>query len=155
MNAWPENLHPPQPQPEAPTLTRDQAILLWLKARKDLNTARLAELNMRNLIVGNEFPSGVPEGTNTIELGNGYKLKATGVLNYSLDKDAVESALDAIEATSPEGKFIAERLVGWTPQLSVAEYRTLPPNIKALIDRVLTIKPGQSQLEFYEPKVKG
>lgn len=157
MNVWPQGLQSPAlPGNAAMGVNRDTLIKQWDDMCKQLAAAKQAELNLRMLVVSTVFPN-LPEGTNTVELGNGWKIKATGVNNYNLDKDVtkVESALDAIEATGPEGKFLGERLVSWAPKLSVAEYRTLPPIVKAIIDAVLTIKPGTPQLELCEPKVKG
>lgn len=143
---------PPQPTPEQ---VRDAAILEWLNSVKMLAAAKADEVTRRNAIVAMCFPNPT-EGTNNLVLGNGYTLKCVVKYNYTMDKDnaKVEAALEAIERLGDEGKFLSDRIVRWTPELSVTEYRELGPKYKAEIDKVVTIKPGQSSLELAEPKAK-
>lgn len=164
MNVWPQGLQSPALPGNAAMgvgvnplslLTRDGLLMEWQRRKDALNQAKADELEARNFIVAFEFPDG-HEGMNTKELGNGYQLKAGIKLNYSLDgdNDKIEAALSAIESVGPEGKFVAERLVTWTPSLSLTEYRELAPSYKAIIDTVVTIKPGTPTLEIKEPKAK-
>lgn len=164
MSDW-STMQPQQPSPPTqpgwgqPTLTpeqlRDKAILEWLESVKTLAAAKQDEVSRRNAIVAMCFPNPT-EGTNNLVLGNGYTLKCVVKYNYTMDKDnaKVEAALEAIERLGDEGKFLADRIVRWTPELSVTEYRELGTKYKAEIDKVLTIKPGQSSLELAEPKAK-
>ena len=101
-------------------------------------------------------------GTNTLELGRGYKLKGVRKLNHNLanGEGQLDAVLDSITKMGNEGTFIAERLVGWTPKLSISEYKKLEGSdpihkkIKDAIDGVLTITDGTPTLEVIVPKSK-
>jgi hypothetical protein len=161
--AWPQPASPTPaqdqlaaqvPPPASPALAdRDALLMRWQDARDALAVAKINETKLRVEVFTSCFPNPT-EGTNTLELGNGYELKATHVINYNLDKDAakVEATLAAIAAVDQEGQFIAERLVKWAAELSIGEYRKLSAQHRALIDTVLTTKPGSPQLEIKAPK---
>jgi|WetSurMetagenome_2_1015567.scaffolds.fasta_scaffold497834_1 hypothetical protein len=137
---------------------KDQLLLDWRKASTELAAIKTSEMNLRSQVVGQFFTAAIatplPKGTENVELGNGYKLKAVFKLNYTLDNenDAVDKILTRMEKLGPEGQFIAERIIRWKPDLDVKEYERLDPKYKKLIDEVLTIKPGTPSLEFVEPK---
>jgi hypothetical protein len=136
------------------TLSRDELIMKWEASRKALEAAKASELELRNAVKTVCFPDAL-EGTSRIELGNGYELKCVAKLNYTLaDNDKVEAALDRLEKTGNEGAFLAPRLVNWKPSLSLSEYRDLAPQYKAIIDDVLTVKPGTPTIDIVEPKGK-
>ncbi len=147
--AWPA-------APVDPIKQRNDAIQAWRNAKAALAKATVAEKLARAEMCKLGFPTGLTEGTNTVDLGAGYKLKVVQPYNYNLDKTddckLTDAALDEIEKMGNEGAFISERLVKWKPELSVTEYRALDPKYKVVIDRVLTISPGSPQPEFIEPK---
>ncbi len=135
---------------------RDALIMRWKAADADLKAAKETELKLRNEVYASCFP--MPEvGVNTLELGEGYKLKATRKLNYKLDKDAekVEAMLDRLDKQGNEGGFIADRLVKWVAEMSVSEYNKLDDKYRKIVDSVLTISDGTPSLELVEPKAKG
>lgn len=144
-------------------MTRDELLTRWQQLKDAVEAAKTAEMKMRKYIVQRAFPER-KEGTNKVELGNGYELKAGIKFNYNLDKnlDNVEAALDAIEKMGNEGAFIAERLINWSASLSLTEYRKLQADdateiqksIKKQIDKVLTITDAAPTLEIKEPKNK-
>lgn len=143
--------------PEQKTAFIANTIQEWRKAEKKLADAKAEEIRLRNLAILLNFPNhtDADEGTQNAELGNGYKLKAVFKQNYNLaDGDAVDAALTKMESLGAEGTFLAERIVKWKPELSLSEYRKLEPQYKAIVDTVLTTKPGQASLEFVEPKSK-
>jgi hypothetical protein len=128
-------------------------MLRWQELKQELEALVLAERLYRTTIFESRFPT-AEEGTNRVELGNGYHLKAVAKYNYTLanKENETERALEAMEKIGNEGAFIADRLVRWSPELSVKEYRSLAPEYKAVIDTVLTIKPGMPTLEIEAPK---
>ena len=133
------------------TLSNFDKMLLDWKAKKEvLEIAKAEEAEIRAQIVAKVFSEEKLEGTETYELGQGWKLKASKRLNYSLNNkdDATEKALEKL----PD--FVADRLVSWKPSLSIREYKQLDNNQRKIIDRVLTIKPGMPSLELVEPKGK-
>lgn len=152
-NPWDESATKLAPVSEAmiATMTRDQMLMRWQLEKQRLAEAKAAEAMLRLAIVNREFGA-ADEGTHRRALGKGYELKAVIKYNYSLDTDATETALEKIERSGPEGKFIAERLVSWKPSLSVSEWRKLPEKLSKLFAPALTIKPGLPELEIVPPK---
>ena len=134
-------------------MSRDELLLRWAELKTELEKAKTLEMELRKYIVKREFSS-VKEGVNNIELGNGYKLKATLKYNYVIDNNKIDSALDELAKINNEGSFIAERIVKWKADLVLKEYRELEPQYKKIIDEVLTIKDAAPTLEIVEPKVK-
>ena len=134
-------------------MSRDELLLRWAELKTELEKAKTLEMELRKYIVKREFSS-VIEGINNIELGNGYKLKATLKYNYVIDNNKIDSALDELAKINNEGSFIAERIVKWKADLVLKEYRELEPQYKKIIDEVLTIKDAAPTLEIVEPKVK-
>jgi hypothetical protein len=134
--------------------TRDDLIMRWHAAKQRLDAAKKEEMELRNQVVAMCYAD-AQEGTHNLDLGSGYKLKAVVKNNYTLaDNEAVDAALSKLRKVGNEGEFLADRVIGWTPKLSLSEYRELQPQYKAVIDTVLTIKPGAPSLELVEPKGK-
>ncbi len=93
--------------------------------QSELVTLKAQELSFRKYIVDRAFPQ-KHEGMNNLDLGNGYTLKAGVKFNYKLaDNDTVEKCLDKITKIGNQGAFIADRLVSWTPNFLLTEYRNL------------------------------
>lgn len=166
MSNWGDPVQPSWPvQPFNPwdNMTRDELLVKHQQLKDALEKAKEAEMNLRKYIVNRVFPNAT-EGTNTLELGNGYKAKAVVKYNYNLDPDLdkVEDALERIARMGNEGAFIAERLVKWSADFLLTEYRKLQePDateiqkaIKKEIDSVLTITEAAPTFEIKEPKVK-
>jgi len=134
-------------------MTRDQLILEWDKAKKELARIKDLEMSLRLQVVETEFPEHTTDGTENSDLGGGYKLKAKFGINYSFsDREALDNALSAIEKMSPEGEYIAERLVKYDPKLSVAEYKKLDEQYRRIIDKVIVTKYATPTLELVIPK---
>jgi ADP-dependent phosphofructokinase/glucokinase len=137
-------------------------LLQWEDAKATLEFAKAEEMRLRKEVVDLFADESKLKGTENVELEDGAKLKIVKKLNYKLDSDIekVETALDKIEALGAEGKFIADRLVKWTADLSVSEYNKLDElgedgaKYKAIIDEVLEIKSGAPTVELVEPKTK-
>ncbi len=145
-------------------LDQDALLMLHKQMQDDLSTLKAKELELRKYIVNRAFPS-KSEGTNTLELGNGYELKAVVKYNYKLaDNDIVEKTLQLIAESSNEGPFIADRLVSWTPNFLKTEYTKLQEDaergsesakrILKLTEIMLTIDDAAPTLSIKEPKVK-
>ena len=143
---------------------RDGLLMLWQKAKDDIEKAKSFEMEIRKLAVKATFEK-PKEGMNTVELGNGYQAKAQIKFNYNLaDNDTVEACLEEISKVGNEGSFIADRLVGWTPSFKLTEYRLIQEGVEKgdqsaikimnCINRMLTITEAAPTLEIKEPKVK-
>lgn len=141
---------------------RDQLLVSWQEAKEALEKAKEAEMFLRKKVVDFAFDPNKQSGTENVDLGNGYKLKAVKKLNYGfiknaenkLDKAAIDKALAKIEKDGAVGELIAERLVKWTPDLSLSEYKLLSEKHKTIIDSVIVTSEGSPTLEIVEPKNK-
>lgn len=148
------------------TLTPTAANLVkkWLSTLSALGAAKeaiAAERIARQEVVDHIY-SGDTTGTHNYNLGDGYVLKAELGINYALNDKPVDPndpkgethldvALAKIEASGNQGPFIVERLIRWKPELSITEYKSLPPALKTIIDGVITTKPDAPTLKFIEP----
>ena len=84
---------------------RDRLLLAWEESKKALEVAKEKEMEQRKAVVAFAFDPNKENGTERIELGNGYQAKAVKKVNYSfikteggkLDKAAIDKALSKIE----------------------------------------------------------
>lgn len=133
-------------------------LLSWDWAAKALEQAKTLEMQLRKEILAElyDFDATVDlrEGTENLELGNGYKLKAVFKVSRKLENKNGETkrALEKIQEYFDGGFVIAERLVKWSPELSTSEYKKLPADIRTVIDTCVTTKPSTPSLEIVEPK---
>jgi hypothetical protein len=131
-------------------LSRDQQILAWDAAKKELDALKDREMKMRKHIVESNSHGFDPTqvGTHNTDLGNGWTLKAVVKQSYKLDTDVdkVEAALDKLE------DWQADRLVKWSPTMSVSEYKKLDDAERATVDGVLTISIASPTLTLVPPK---
>lgn len=134
-------------------ITKDQLIQQWHSTCQQLETLKALEMQLRLEVLKEYFKykQDDREGTQREELGNDYELKAVFRLNYRLDASAVPKALYKIEKHNGEGKFIAERLIKWKPELVISEYRKLPDKYLKIINEVLTVIPGTPSLDLIAP----
>lgn len=132
-------------------MTLDEMLLEQQQAAKQANFYAKRDKELRDLIYGMAF-AGLEDGkTHNQPLGNGYFLKGKRDIRYKVDANAADAALDELTALGNEGPFVAERIIKWTPELSVSEYKKLTPAQKAIIDKVVTTTPGLPTLEIKEP----
>lgn len=131
---------------------RDTKIQLWLETCEMLDKAKNLEAELRREIAAYVLGEERLENfSSTMKLGNGYGLKATNKINYTLDSvDRIESI---IERLCEMGKTeVSSNVFKWKPSLSESAYKKLDKEMKAIIDEVLSIKPGMPTLEFIQPK---
>lgn len=123
----------------------------WQAKKKVFELAQAEEREARAAMMeawSERMDDVMAEGAESIDTGFG-KLTITHKLDYKLSNaDEVDKALDLIEKSQEGGNVIAERLVSWKPELSVREYRLLTPAQRAVIDKVLTIKPASKSVAF-------
>ncbi len=137
-----------------PTPFQLDMLAKWEAARSMLEKAKLHEMELRKQVQTSFFPT-PKEGTQRVELAAGWSLKFVHKTNYSFDdKIKLHFILTQIEALGEEGPFIAKRLIKFTPELSLTEYKALTPPYRKLIDEVLVTKPASPSLELEAPKVK-
>jgi hypothetical protein len=168
---WSNEWQQPMPSPVAAkpsnpldALNQDQLLMRWQDCKNTLAAAKEAEIELRKYIVSRAFPN-PNEGMNTLELGEGYQLKAAVKFNYNLeDNKKVEDGLNRIEQIGNQGKFIADRLVSWQPTFLLTEYRVLQTEAKegsqeakqilAIVNDFLIITEVAPALDIKQPKGK-
>lgn len=140
---------------------RDAALVKWQASKAALDAAKDTEMEDRKNAVFLMHDPAKSGSTENVELGGGYKATFKVPVTYGfikkgdkVDKAAIEKALTKIEKNSAAGELIAERLVKWTPVLSMTEYKQLSEKDKAAIDAVIVTSEGSPSLEIKEPKAK-
>lgn len=134
---------------------RDKLLLQWKSAKDVLDAAKDEEMRLRKELVASSgmFDSNKQSGTQTFQLGNGWAVKAIKKINYNIETgDNLATAINEISALGEVSKYKAEKLVKFTPELSLTTYKELTAEEKAIIDRVLTTSPGSPSLELVPPK---
>jgi hypothetical protein len=133
----------------------------WIAAATSLRSVKELEFALRQeLVMQAGFDLKKVEGTQTIEIGNGWRLKAGKEQNYSLtNKGGETERLLAAIATDLQRPDIATGLVEWKPDLKKKMYKDelLPlaetnPKVKELLAIALTVKPGAPTLELIPPE---
>jgi hypothetical protein len=142
----------------------------WLQAEQELSLLKEREFSLRQEIVSKAgFDPTKMEGTENLDIGNGYKLKVTKKQTYSLIAEPTVKLLNIIGPLRPE---IATNFCKWEPKMSKTGYsellKTIPelqqavtnaypndtPNIAQILAEALTIKPATPTLEIVAPEPK-
>ncbi len=141
---------------------RDRLLVDWQAKKAALEVAKEDELTARKLAVMFMHDPAKSGTTENVELGGGYKATMKVPVRYGFiqnaegktDKARIEKALSKIEKDGEAGELIAERLVKWTPELSLTEYKQLSDKYRKIIDDVIITSEGTPTLEIKEPKAK-
>jgi len=137
---------------------KDALLADWKKAKAELDEIKAREALLRGMVVEvfSQENDPMKSGVENVDVGWGFKLKIEHKLNYKLDNandcEKLNSVLDRIEKSVIGGNIIAERLVKWSPELKLSEYKLLTAEQKALIDSVLTVTPATKSVELVPPK---
>lgn len=145
-------------------LDRYAILKAWSDANEELQAVKHREFQLRMMAFQRNIPD-PKEGTNTLEIGAGYVLKADHKYNYNLAKilkndrfevvAVLDDRLDEYQRET-EDKAAAERLVKWSPEISVTEYKRMKDtNAFRHIAPFLTIKPGMPTLKIVAPGEEG
>lgn len=134
-----------------PGMTRDDKILAWAKNAELLKAVKNVEMAQRKEIFGDIFPD-PKTGTNTLDLGAGYKLKA--VHGYETKLEATTFALlqPEIEKLGDAAKAELAEAVKFTPALVAKGYKAMSEEVKELFDECLVTKPKSVSMELVVPK---
>lgn len=122
-----------------------QMVAEWFGLVQQLDIIKKREMELRNAIYAHYFQNPV-EGTNKVELPDGWRLDC----QYKLSRKLDEAALPAILKKLPEGT--EERVIRYKPDLNLREYRKLVDTQQAIFDEALIIKPSTPSLKLIEPK---
>jgi len=120
----------------------------WNALKHQLNMMSVRENELRREIVKSLFTA--KPGTERLELGNGYTLKAVKKENFTLKNNNHETEI----ALANWDQLTRNTLVKWKPEISIAAYKNLTDDQrKHLLDTCLEIKPGMPELEIVAPAV--
>jgi hypothetical protein len=141
--------------------TRTRLINDWEASKTALEVAKNSEMERRKAVFAYAFPNPT-EGTQRVELGGGYSLKAVHKINTKItaSNEAVDQAEDAASKCGNEGTFLFERIITWTPNFSKSEYKKLEADnpthiqVKKLVDSLIEETPGAPTLDIEAPKAK-
>lgn len=141
---------------------RDRLLVDWQAKKDALEVAKEQELSARKASVMFMHDPSKSGTTENVDLGGGYKVVMKVPVRYGfiqneagrVDKVRIEKALSKIEKDGEVGELIAERLVKWTPELSLTEYKQLPEKYRKIIDDVIITSDGTPTLEIKGPKVR-
>jgi hypothetical protein len=139
---------------------RDAALAKWEASKVALDTAKADEMKARKTAFQFAFGGEAKEGTNRVELNNGYALKGVRKVNYKIaaSNEAVDRAEDLMPTLGNEATFLFERIIVWTPDFSKSEYNKLDTGnpthraVKAEIDKLIETSDGAPTLEIEAPK---
>ena len=117
---------------------RDDLIQQWRYTKGMLDEAKKAELDLRKQIVAGCFTDDQVEGTERIELGKGYELKAVKKMNYRFvgKQDEILAVLNRFPHE------LSKRLATWKATLSTREFKLLDEPQWRMLKDVVEIKPS-------------
>lgn len=121
----------------------DQRIMDWTSVQAQLAHLKAREMEMRKDIAAELFPD-PDEGTNTYELGKGYKLKLKHTLRRTIDEAVLPSVLERLPH--------AEACIKNKPELVIKQYKKLQGDDLLIFEECLITKPGSPSLELVVPK---
>jgi hypothetical protein len=138
----------------------------WIKQRAAYKDLEAKEFALRQELVLNAgFDQTKLEGSQTIGIGFGCRLKAGKTMYYSLTNAQGETS-NLLAKIAEKRHDLAVGLVQWKPDMSQKTYKELlewlesldgiegaeyANEVAALLAAAVTVKPGAPQLEFIEP----
>jgi len=136
---------------------RDVLLMEWMNIATQIKQLSDRETALRKQIVDGVFGIADETGTQRIELGNGWNLKAVKTRNYSVDKDH-----DKVEKIIAGLPVLLKDLFKKKYELATGEYKKLAEgksqeeqNLLQTVNAVITYKPGMPSLEVEPPKTNG
>lgn len=126
-------------------LSSDQKIMKWNETQAQMKKLVDLERRMRAEVIETCFAD-PKKGTNTLELGGGWKLKAILGTEDKLDVNLYE-----LISTKLSAETIAS-CVKFTPSLIAAGYKSLNEAEKTILNEAVVTKPKSPSLELVAPK---
>lgn len=119
----------------------------WYNMQEELKVLREAESVLRNEIFKVAFPN-PKEGTNKLDLPEGWVLNATMPITRKVDLAAFLALKEELEAAH----ISPDKMVKFLPELELKQYRCLTEEEVQLVDQFLIIKEGSPQMKIVMPK---
>lgn len=118
----------------------------WYKMQEELRVLKDEEAALRREIFEAAFPN-AKEGTNKLELAEGWVLNATLPINRKVDLPTFQ----AMKEQLLEHHIKVDQIVEFKPELSVKQYRCLTEEELHLVDQFLIISEGSPQMKVVLP----
>ena len=135
--------------------TLDHKIMEWIALEKQLEDLKAREMELRlEISQSHLFDPSKEKGTQTVHLGNDCRLKCRRVQYTKVENGNYQAAAAVIQLRNLGGEAAkrADRVLKFNATLSETVYKECRPEEKAIIDPLLTTKPGKPTLEFLPPK---
>lgn len=127
----------------------------WYEVQEQLVEIKKRESALRKEVIGDFYPTHKEEGTENVDLDEGYKLSCVFKLNYEFDKNAdLEKLREELRATGEDGIAAVEELFKLKIELSTTAYKKLPPSLEKIVKPYITIKEATPSLKIVAPKEK-
>lgn len=120
----------------------DKDLKKWQSAKKKLNEWKKKEMELRRGVIQKLFGE-LEEGTKTLEQ-DGYKLKVSTSMNYTLE----EALLPAVEEALMKLGIIPKTVITYKPKLVVRAYKSLEGQAKEIMDEAITAKLGSPSFKM-------
>lgn len=127
-------------------------VAMWQDAKAKLDAWKNYERELREEIIERTFDV-VNPGTNRRALPDGRWLKVVKPVTYDIDKDVtrVQAAMHNLSMRTTNREYV-NNILRWSADLNVKVYKSLPTDLKAIIDNIVTMKLGNLQASIEEPK---
>ena len=119
----------------------------WYTVQEQLSKLKNEEQLLRQKIFKGMFHD-PKEGTNSVDLADGFVLKGKRVINRTVDEAAFKASIEELAKNG----IATDAIVKFKPELVTSEYRTLTDEQRNLFDCVLIIKDGMPGLEIVKPR---
>lgn len=127
----------------------------WNDLQEKLKKLKAEEMLMRMKIYNGLFAATAVEGTNSMDLHAGWKLKAQRKIDRKVDIPVLQAFIHKPDANTPskfeEAGLNMDDLIEWKPELKLRAYRALSEAQVAVFDQVLSIKDGSPSMEIVLP----
>lgn len=122
----------------------------WQDLAAQISIMKAKETLLRAKIYKGMFTAPV-EGTNTVDLFGGWKLKAVRKVERKIDLPLLQ-AIALENGPLHVAGIRADDLVKWKPELNLPAYRLLTEAQKLVFDTCLEIKDGSPSVDLVPPK---
>lgn len=120
-----------------------EALEHWYTLKKRLKTLQAEESMLRDSIKERAFPE-LQEGSNKLDLGDGFYLEGNLSYTYKVDR----AALATKEATLRDDYEIPmDRVIDYEPKMSKRYFKTLSDEQKQAMSDVFSIRPNKVQMD--------
>lgn len=119
----------------------------WYTVSAELTKLKNEEQLLRQKIFKGMFHD-PKEGTNSVDLADGYVLKGKRTINRTVDDAAFKASIEELAKNGVP----TDQIVKYKPELVTSEYRKLTAEQMNLFDTVLIVKDGMPGLEIVKPK---